>query len=85
MPIMSRPATKTRSPGAKDCTAAPSANSAPASSIVRLRPIASPRLPAMSDPTSAPKVTQLVTTWRMTLKENDAMMPGSAPEITPWS
>ena len=48
--MMRRPATRISVSGAKACTAAPSANSAPAISTVRLRPM----LSASSPPASAP-------------------------------
>jgi len=61
-------------------------NSTPAISTVRLRPIRSAISPAASAPSSAPRVTQLVTTSTSSaLSENVALMPCSAPEITPWS
>jgi hypothetical protein len=84
MPTTNRPTTRIAAPGAVHCTMAPKVNSAPASSIVRLRPIPSLSAPATSEPASAPNVTQLVTTWTMnTLSENAALIPGRAPEITP--
>ena len=61
-------------------------NIAPAISTVRLRPIRSASSPPASAPNSAPSVTQLVTTsTNSALSENVALIPCSAPEITPWS
>src|ERR1700690_2807166 len=86
MPTMNRPTTRIAASDADHCKTAPKVNSAPASSSVRLRPIPSLSAPPASEPARAPSVTQLVTTWTIKrLSEKAALIPGNAPEITPWS
>ncbi len=71
---------------ATDSPSAPNAKSTPATTSVRVRPNLSARPPPSSAPTSAPRVTRLVTTsCIVVLRSKLAVMPPSAPAMTPWS
>ncbi len=85
-PTTSRPATRIVTFGANASTAAPAANSPAAASNAVRRPSLSAISPPAREPTSAPSVTQLVTTSR-SVGESLRLrwMPSSAPEMTPWS
>ncbi len=71
-------------PGAKASIAAPITNSTAAHISAARRPRRSASSPPMREPTSAPSVTQLVTTaTRNEESPNSFCMLESAPEMTP--
>ncbi len=85
-PKPNRDTTRTQVPGARLSPSAPIANSTPPITMAFWRPSRSARPPASSAPTSAPRVTQLVTTsCKVVLRWKSLAMNCSAPEMTPWS
>jgi len=85
-PTTNRDTTRTHVPGARLSPSAPTANSTPPITMVFWRPSRSARPPASSAPTSAPRVTQLVTTsCKVVLRWKSLAMNCSAPAMTPWS
>jgi hypothetical protein len=77
---------RTPSRPAADSPIAPTANSTPAISRVRVRPNRSAKPQPSNAPTSAPRVTRLVMTSCTTVPRSKlSVIPASAPAMTPWS